>query len=263
MKKNPIESLITKEIEGFFKRNGIKYSGNDNYRRLTLNYFNVRVKLIPSLKRKFAISEELEKALPTHFARDGFYTILKRSIDGQDLNPFQSKGISKADNKDGLFNDWGIHHLHLSNDKKSPGDYFFRRANYLLFVKFTDTTAYFIDIQSHKDEDQTLWSRKNMLSIVQKNWAELLSHAYLGPGQWGPDFNDKDIKIVRDKGYLAPVIINDKAYAMIGDGSSSSGDNSRAIHLSQELQRWIWANENLYLSNREIFRRLLLKQLYL
>ncbi|NOQ25427.1 MAG: hypothetical protein GQ564_08695 [Bacteroidales bacterium] len=91
-------------------------------------------------------------------------TIIDKVRSGIELNPYQSKQSFNSDYDDGLFNDWGIHHLHLSNKLKNESDYFMERSSKLLFVKFTMTKAYFIDIYSHNEKP--LWGKKDLIRKI-------------------------------------------------------------------------------------------------
>ena len=100
---------------------------------------------IPLNTRQLYISNELMFKLKFVFSgqvRKQFSMFMHRSIQGQDLNPFQSKGLifhndisdrKKQKRTDLLFADWGVLHFHLSNETK-PHEYFAVRSDWLLFA---------------------------------------------------------------------------------------------------------------------------------
>ncbi len=157
-----------------------------------------------------------------------------------------------------LFNDWGIHHLHLRSDKENPSDYFNGRTGLLLFVKFTIDTAYFLDIKSHDD-----WSNTDFIRIIQRNWPEIIADREIPNTQWSPNFNDEKIGILRKKGYLFGINVDEKAYLILGHGRTSSGDNAMAIRLANEVWRWVGENKHLFDTNLDTFKLGLNEQLHI
>jgi hypothetical protein len=256
-----IDDLVVKMIEDFFKKYGIKYSKYEKKRNWVQRYFNFRLKYIGLSKRTLKISRELLSKLATCPSRDAFYEILYNAGEGKDLNPYQSKGAFNSDVHDCLFNDWGIHHLHLSNTKKKPTDFFYDRSDYLVFVRFTDDTVYFLDIQRHKEND--VWSKRDFLRIIQRNWPESIADKVVPGVQWDPDLNDNEIGTLRKKGYLFGVNIDEKAYLLLGHGQMSSGDNFMATTMADNLSRWIEANKHLCDTDIEGFKSRLKEKLYL
>lgn len=59
--------------------------------------------------------------------------------------------------------DYGIHHLHLSNQLKSNG--FVQRGRELLFAVFSRDDAYLLGIYTHAD-----WLREELAPIIIRNW---------------------------------------------------------------------------------------------
>jgi len=87
---------------------------------------------------------------------------------GFDLSPWLSISIKKLKYEDEMLNDWGIHHLHLGENKKTDG--FIERTNELLFAVFTNDTCYEIGIFKHGD-----WSEIDLLEIINNNFPELIN----------------------------------------------------------------------------------------
>lgn len=235
------------------------YSKHDTYDLWLLHYFNFRLKFIDPVKRQVRISNELQIKLDGHPKKGVFNAIIQRTLNGSDLNPLQSKGSFDSDIDDGLFNDWGIHHLHLSISKDKPTNYFTNRSDTLVFVKFTGDTAYFIDIQPHNEK--YLWSKKSLISIIQNNWNEIIKDKEIEDALITPDFSEEELLALRNKGYMTGVNVNQKAYLLLGHGQASSGDNMMAGRLTDRVIRWIGLNKEIYDLDRKTFEMELLKQL--
>lgn len=239
---NNIDQILIQIIEDFFKTYGIKYLHHERTDLWLIRYFNFRLKYIGLEKRRVLISKALCDKIILSSLQGVFDEIVYKATNGFDLNPYQSKKSFDSNFHDDLFNDWGIHHLHLNNTKKSPSDFFYDRSGPLLFVKFTDTTAYFIDIQHHNDKN--VWSNRNLIRIIQDTWPDVLKIRET-ENRFYPDFNDEEISTLRKKGYVFGINVDDKSYMMLGDGYSSSGDNGVAVSMAGEVWRWIGKNKHI------------------
>lgn len=188
-----------------------------------------------------------------------FLEILNSTSSGSDLNIYQSIRLLNTEFHEDLFNDWGLHHLHLES-RNTVKNGFVKRADYLLFAKFTLSDAYFIDVQGHREKP--LWGKRELIGIIQENWNHLLK-PYEMRGPVYPDFSDEDIEIMRKKGYLFGVNVNGKGYMRLGAGQSTAGNNLDANRLADNVCRWIWANKPLYGQNQSLFKSQLLYELYI
>jgi hypothetical protein len=245
------EKIVIQLIENFFKFFGIKYSSHDSASLWMIRYFNFRLKYIGVERRTVFFSKQICDKIIQNPLQKNFDKLAGKVMDGADLNPYQSKKSFDSDFHDDLFNDWGIHHLHLSNSKINPTDFFYDRTGPLLFVKFTETAAYFIDIQHHKDKN--VWSNTNLIRILQNSWPTLLKDREVPNTKFNPDFSDEDIGTLRRKGYTFGINVDNKSYMMLGDGYSSSGDNGRSVSKANEVWRWIGKNKDFLLIDEDFF----------
>lgn len=183
-----------------------------------------------------------------------------RAAVGDDLNPFQSKESFNSDYHDLLFNDWGIHHLHLSKDKKNSRDFFNSRTGSLLFVRFTDSIAYFIDVKHHKDPN--VWSDRDILRIIQRNWESSIADRQSGSAVGlSEELSDEDLGALRKMGYMTGAEVNGKFYVHLGHGQASTGDNIMAGRMADRIIRWIGENENLFRLDHQKFVTCLMNRL--
>jgi len=105
---------------------------------------------------------------------------LVRKIEaGEDLTPHLSRRVATAflsvqersalpqhereKDLDRMLADWGIHHLHLSNNLEADG--FVTGGNDLLFAVFGRDDAYLVGIYTHAH-----WSRDELAPIIIRNW---------------------------------------------------------------------------------------------
>jgi hypothetical protein len=246
------QSILTEILEVFFRQFGIKYKRHDRESLLLTRYYNFRLKYIVCKPRQIRVSSELSNKLSKHKNKDSIFDIFNHTIKGQDINPFQSKDSFNADFHDLLFNDWGIHHLHLCSEKEKTTDYFNRRTGDLLFVRFTDEIAYFLDIKSHKDKN--VWSDTDLIRIIQRNWNESIEDKEVKDVTWHPHLNDEEIGKLRKAGLLFGINVDGKSYLLLGHGQATSGDNMMASRLANEISRWIGHNKHLVETDIERFK---------
>lgn len=249
-------------IKKFFDKYGIKYQSTGNLSTWLFRYFNFRLKYVPIGRREVFVSAELKLKMAKHPAALELLEILENTRQGNDLNPYQSTGISDSDRHDDLYNDWGIHHLHLTSKlekhRKSKYKYFVERSDYLVFVIFKNSAAYFIDVFRHSEKP--LWGKKHLISVLQNNWESLIK-PYESRNLWHPELEDGDIEILRSKGYSFGVNVNGKGYLMLGAGQSTAGNNMDANRLADNTCRWIHENRHSFEKDRTLFEDQLLLEL--
>lgn len=246
------EKTVNDLLDQYFNHFGIKNQKQDRVGLRLTRYFNFRLKYILVKKRQILVSKELAPKIASSPHNEGIIEILYRTAVGYDLNPFQSKESFNSDYNDLLFNDWGIHHLHLSKDKKNPKNFFNSRTGSLLFVRFTDSIAYFIDVKHHKDPN--VWSDRDLLRIIQRNWASSIadkqSRSAVG---WSEELSDEDLGALRKMGYMTGIEVDGKFYMLLGHGQASTGDNIMAGRMADKVLRWIGENENLFRVDHQKF----------
>ncbi len=83
---------------------------------------------------------------------------------GQDISPYLSKQVDNISAIDGMFNDWGVLHLHLGDQPNPKDGRYIARTGPLLFLYLMQDNAYLINIYQHGD-----WTDKSILQTVQDN----------------------------------------------------------------------------------------------
>jgi hypothetical protein len=246
-------------LKNFFSANGIQHSNYESIHDWLTRYFNFRLKFIPIQPWQLRVSKGLSRTLSFHAAKDACFDVFNRASRGLNLNCYQSKGLRNADVNDGMYNDWGIHHLHLSTTKAKASDFFVERSDYLLLVRFSESTAYFIDIFRHSQKQ--LWSLTDCIRILQTNWPEMMAEHEIPGRHWYPEFSDEEIGIMRKKGYTFGINVDDKSYLMLNHGYSCSGDNFQAVGLANEIIRWGYENRLSAVRESGLYERELMFQL--
>ncbi len=139
-----------------------------------------------------------------------------------------------------MLNDWGIHHLHLGTSLKNG---FAKRTGAVLFARFTDETAFFINVLDHsKNASLQPWFDQALVRILHKNWPESISQFRVYGVQIPPSHSYDTIKESReDKIEVAGetairiskgntyVSVEDAVYVLIGGGYTTDGTSMEAV----------------------------------
>jgi hypothetical protein len=129
-----------------------------------------------------------------------------------------------------LLNDWGIHHLHISDEMDPKGTGFVKRGDLLLFAIFIPDRVYLLDILTHED-----FASDRIFQIINANWPNdrLIISLNVLPGR--PD-STGDRKRLREAGYITSIIIDNKLYISGITCMSSAGTSMRD---SQEADQFL------------------------
>jgi hypothetical protein len=234
-----LEKIILEKIN----KMGIKINYNDIH-ELVMKYLNIKIKTIDKIPRQVFYSNELNSSILGKSYYNSIKCIEKKFENGDNINPYLSKFSIKPNSQDGLLNDWGIYHLHLSDSKDDPTDYFYSRSDFLLMLIVTPDSAYFIDVRPHSesndpnDRNFSLWVRHELLEIVQKNWEFLISPHEYRSVKSGKKLSKEDQLEYRKGGIIADVVIGGKVYAPMGGGVTTAGTGiTQSLHTNRILNK--------------------------
>lgn len=174
---NMFEKAIKNAIISYFDSIGISYDTSDtSFDKIFEQYMNTIDKWIPPQPRKVLISKEL-------LAKINAFTDEQKQIvnyfkglfeSGKDINGHLSRLIYNSDKYDKLLMLWDIRHIHLNIiEAHTNNEMRLNRSDNLLFVRVTEDTVYFIDIEKH--DKAHVFSMFSLLKIVQNNWEFLLT----------------------------------------------------------------------------------------
>lgn len=208
--------------------------------RVCIAYFNVKQRGIDPRPRQVHQSRELAaRALPDDITL-GLQLITARAIAGEDLEPHLSERVVRPLTKDWLLSDWGIHHLHLRQE----------RGDELLFAWLEPAAWHFIDVRDHSALDDP-----DLLEIVLANWPELLQpHRSIFPGR-GDRLTAAQIREARRAGLQPLFPLSDgHVYLPRGGGLTTAGGSSaRAVDRTHLLLRRARDHENYVRQNASGF----------
>ena len=217
---------------------------------LLIHFLNWINRLIHPHPRNVVFSEELllNPILPQYEQR--IVAIANKIKHGNDITPHLSarvsigyastqkkKNLNARQDLDMLLNDWGIHHLHLSDSIASNGFVTRNRKDTnLLFAIFLPDTSYFLNILAHGD-----WGDDELVKIAVRNWPNdelFLDLRGILPGQ--PSETDRQYSKIRGVGLSTSVNVDGIIYISRTLGISCAGTATRssleAIRFLQHLK---------------------------
>lgn len=218
---------------------------NMNEIALVVCYLNWRKRIIDKKPRRLIESREFDvtKRNPAYADRVG--KLLAKIQNGSDLAPHLSKRIKhvytrpqtprqlgKRPDLDLLLNDWGIHHLHISDEMEPGNTGFVKRDGPLMYAIFFEDRVYLIDILGHGD-----FANDNLIRILVHNWPNdglVIKLNGILPGT-SPTMRERSM--LRSAGVDTIVNLDGSAYLPgITMGLTSAGTSMRAV---QEAQRFV------------------------
>jgi hypothetical protein len=155
----------------------------------------------------------------------------RASLAGNDLNPFQGKGLTmhhdtsgtKRQNRtDHLWAEWNIHHFHLAPLSDGSGQYYSERSGWLLFAVVFDNAIACVDVTDH---GKGAMENRSLIETFIRNWPEAAERFRLKsilPPSSQP--SEEDIKKARVSGYSLPVVVDGAVYAPGGITNASTAE---------------------------------------
>jgi hypothetical protein len=207
--------------------------------------FNWLDRLVLAQPRVVLESLEFKAAsLPADAAKD-LQQLIGKIARGDELSPHLSRSVregfkpppstsakaklSKRADLDLLLNDWGIHHLHLSQEFELDG--FVKRGELVLLAVFTPDTANLLDVLPHGN-----WTNQHLVEVAVRNWPDAGLFYSLGEGvRLVTPIDQFDRKEIRSVGINSPVEVDGRVYLSRGVGITSVGTSVRSTRRALNL----------------------------
>lgn len=208
--------------------NGVKTSSLKTDQEVSLAFWNMVHRTIRTRPRKVHIAKEFV-CPPEHVA---VIEALKDKFErGQDVSRHRSSAVLNPKMKafnDRLFNDWGVHHLHLGPD--NPGKPLTGRTDDCLYVYVTETDVYLLHVLGHGN-----YEKREMMLRMHRNWPEIIAE-HRAPGATSVDpedeVEDDGVKTLRGAGFTYLLVLDGTPYITPGGGYMKSGNSLPALRRS-------------------------------
>ncbi|OMD78255.1 hypothetical protein [Paenibacillus odorifer] len=193
-------------------------------------YFNWTNRLISPAKRKVHYSKQFK--CPSKLKK-GLNKLIRKIQNGDNLIPHQTRNLKKLRFNDGLFNDWGIQHLHISSEIEEDG--FVKRAGDVLYVLLNDKNAYLIQIADHMS-----FAKQEMIKILHANWPEVIEPYRINALSVEPKLTDNEVGLFRKHGISAAIELEKGViYSPIGGGITTARTSSKATMQCHKYHNWM------------------------
>jgi hypothetical protein len=198
--------------------------------QVLFRWLDFRMRFVDPKPRPLVYSTAFPKQIPDD-VQQALSDFERHSLNGDDLNPFQGKGLTmyhdtsgvKRQNRtDHLWAEWNIHHFHLASLASGSGQYYSDRSGWLLFAVIFDNAIACVDITDH---GKGAMENRSLIENFIRNWpeaAEPFRFKGILPSQSQP--SEEDIKKARVGGYSLPVVVDGAVYAPGGITSASTAE---------------------------------------
>ena len=124
---------------------------------------------------------------------------------GENISPYFSRKVDNICEIDGMFNEWGVLHLHLGDRPYLKDARFIARTGPLLFLYLKEDDAFLINVYQHGD-----WTVKSILHTVHDNWPELIE-PFILRRETGLSFQytEKQHSLLKSKGITTMLELSD------------------------------------------------------
>jgi hypothetical protein len=245
---NSLDSLSIKLISAFSLKYKKEVSHLDSP---LLRWLDFRYRYVDKRPRKIVLSDKfLSLHLPVT-ALSALEKLKKAIILGEDINPYQSRGLTLRNDTSGknaqartdlLYADWNILHFHLTDEPIHKDKFFSQPADYLLFCMIGDDLAVFIDALPHPDNIED-FSDPSLIETVYRNWPDYLEQ-FRFKGQITNRQNQKkmskiEIHHLRSHGVNGTLNFDGKSYMSPGLGVSSACTPSKVTMGMIQIHRYV------------------------
>lgn len=239
-----VDEIAEKAIAAY----GLEYSksaDNNGLHAAVLRWADFALRYVAPTPRQIVLSDKFPLTLPPE-PEQGLHRIERMLINGEDINAYQSRTLTEFNDTsgrksqkrtDGLWADWGIHHLHLPEHPVKLGETYSERSDWLLFLMVYNNVALFIDVKEHSEEN--LFSMKELVHTYIRSWPEDAERyqlkGVLGVARPTPP-SDAEHKQLRQSGINTMLEVDGRVYAGPGMGVTTAVTSTR-VGLSSDRIR--------------------------
>lgn len=231
-----------------------------------LRWLDFRFRYVEPKPRLLAFSDRFSKPLEPEAYR-ALLPFLKKVESGEDINPYQGRGLkfrhdtsgrNRSNRTDYLFASLNLLHFHLSEEPIPTGQYFSKPANWLAFGIITDKQMALVDVVRHPGKDG--FSDPAFFETLVRSWPDSMEPFRIkGPSLAGRSLTQAEIHALREGGVNAPYVFNGQIYMGPGGGYTSAGTMAKTrmamAHITRtfdSLAETVWALAGPYRSHEAV-----------
>ena len=227
-------------------------------------WLDFRFRHVEPKPRLVAFSDNVRRSTLAPEARRALLPFLERVTRGDDINPYQGRGLKlrhdsswleHANRTDYLFAAWGILHFHLSEEPIPLGQYFSKAADWLAFAIVNDQEMALIDVRRHPGREG--FSDPALLETVARNWPDFMDRFRVNrPPTAERPLTQAEIHHLRSHGANAPFVYKGHSYIGPGGGYTSAGMSmnttvamAHIVRTFEPLAETVWMPDGPYRSH--------------
>lgn len=199
---------------------GAEIDGIDD-RNILIHYLDSQRRRIASLPREIKQADDFKCPSAQEI---GWKALQDKVRSGEDLGPHLSTGHASLFNRDGLLNEWGVHHFHFGTKPHAKKPNYVERGGPVVFALVDESTFYAINVYDHG-----AWEEMSIIESLHRNWPDLIGR-YRLRGVPGEQLTGTHRRNVRKYNGQAAVATQDgTVYGAIGGGVSAAGTSAEAV----------------------------------
>lgn len=213
------------------KKFGLRFRQEEEKLSCPLNrWLDFRCRYVDPLPRKIALSLAFPKTDLPPSAQRGLSSLLKKFSTGEDVNPYQGRGLiirndtsgsKKHSRTDLLYADWNLLHFHLSDEPIPPGQFFSKPADHLAFCLIGGDVVALVDVLPHPD--RAGFANIDLFATMADSWPQYIKQYELKGLLAGNSLSSSEISQLREAGVTTFIKHNGKIYMGPGGGITTAG----------------------------------------
>lgn len=197
-------------------------------------WLDFRCRYVDPMPRKIVLSRAFPKSSLPPSAQRGLSNLLRKLSAGEDVNPYQGRGLTirndtsgskKSTRTDLLYADWNMLHFHLSDEPIPSGQFFSKPADYLAFCLIGGDVVAVIDVLPHPDREG--FANIDLFTMMADSWPQYIERYELKGVLAGRKRSSSEISQLREAGITTFIEHKGKVYMGPGGGITSAGTSLR------------------------------------
>jgi hypothetical protein len=164
--------------------------------------------------------------------QSGWSALQQKIRNGDDLGPHMSTRHKSLVNRDGLLNEWDVHHFHLGMNPHPRDPNFTARTGPVVFALVEQDVFRAINVYEHQE-----WEELSVVESLHRNWPDAIRPYRLKGDIVAPSLTNAERRTVRSAGSQAAVTVHDgTVYGSISGPVSTAGTKYDSV---RNAVRWV------------------------
>lgn len=229
---------------GLIRKFGLRFRGEEDRLNCPLNrWLDFRCRYVDPMPREIVFSNAFPKANLPPSALRGLSNLLKKFSTGENVNPYQGRGLiirndtsgsKKHTRTDLLYADWNMLHFHLSDEVIPSGQFFSKPADYLAFCLIGGGIVAVVDVLPHPD--RAGFANTDLFATLASSWPQYIAQYEVKGILAGMKYSSSDISQLREAGVATFVEHDGRMYMGPGGGITTAGTSLRVGRSSDYLR---------------------------